>query len=157
MDCSGSTNRLFGNQVVILSHFLQSNSVTHIVIPPRSVFFVASVPGGHREQPNGHQWGHPKIGRILSKHCPPIDENSPIVAQCSSIGSLGPNVQSWIGNDIVNSFRKDQSPAGLRKIPQFKLIYPSFSNVKNSHDDLLGGGCLPYRKAVSEGTIMCRQ
>ncbi|KAG4076331.1 hypothetical protein HA402_005774 [Bradysia odoriphaga] len=115
-----------------------------------NVFFVASVPGGHRETPHGHQWGHPKVGRILSKHCPPIDDNCPIVAQCSSIGSLGPNVQSWIGNDIVNSFRKDQAPAGLRKIPQFKLIYPSFSNVKNSHDDLLGGGCLPYRKAVNE-------
>lgn len=111
---------------------------------------MASVPGGHRETTTGHHWGHPRVGRLLSKHCPQIDDTCPIVCQSSSIGSLGVNIQSWVTNDIINSFRKDLSPAGLRKLPQFKLIYPSFSNVKNSHDDLLGGGCLPYRKAVND-------
>lgn len=124
--------------------FLTNFSITH------SVFFVASAPGGHRDTPKGHHWGHAKVARILSKHCFPIDDTCPIVAQCSSIGSLGANIQSWVSNDIINSFRKDTLPTGLRKVPQFKLIYPSFSNVKNSHDDLLGGGCLPYRKATND-------
>lgn len=122
----------------------QTPSVRH------SVFFVASVPGGHRDTPKGHHWGHPKVGRILSQHCSPIDDTYPIVAQSSSIGSLGSNIQTWVGNDILNSFRKDLAPAGLRKVPQFKMIYPSYSNVKNSHDDLLGGGGLPYRKATND-------
>lgn len=111
---------------------------------------MASVPGGHRETPKGHHWGHAKVGRILSKHCFPVDDGCPIVTQCSSIGSLGSNVQAWVGSDIINSFRKDTMAAGIRKIPQFKLVYPSFSNVKNSHDDLLGGGGLPYRKAIND-------
>lgn len=121
-----------------------------MIICECSVFFVASVPGGHRETNRGHQWGHPRVGQLLAKYSAPIDDCCPVVAQSSSIGSLGPNVQAWVTTDIVNSFRKDSAPVGLRRIPAFKMIYPSFANVKNSHDDLLGGGCLPYRKAIDD-------
>lgn len=115
-----------------------------------NVFLVASVPGGFRETPKGHPWGHARLGSLLSKHSFPIDETIPIVAQSSSIGSLGPNVQSWILSDIVNSLRKDSAPLGIRRVPPFKMIYPSFENVKNSHDGMLGGGCLPYSKKVND-------
>ncbi|XP_055914089.1 probable tyrosyl-DNA phosphodiesterase [Eupeodes corollae] len=115
-----------------------------------NVFLIASVPGGHRECNRGHPWGHARLGQLLGNMCLPIDENCPIVCQSSSIGSLGPNVQSWVQNDFLNSLRKDLKPLGLRRIPQFKMIYPSYGNVKNSHDDLLGGGCLPYGKNVDD-------
>lgn len=115
-----------------------------------SVFFVASVPGGHRETPNGQLWGHARVGYLLSKHCAPVDDACPIVAQSSSIGSLGPNIQSWIMADVANSFRKDSLPIGIRRLPTFRMVYPSFANVKGSHDDLLGGGGLPYRKAIND-------
>ncbi|XP_055846998.1 probable tyrosyl-DNA phosphodiesterase [Episyrphus balteatus] len=115
-----------------------------------NVYLIASVPGGHREGNRGHPWGHARLGQVLSNTCAPIDENCPIVCQSSSIGSLGPNVSAWIQNDFLNSLRKDLKPLGLRRIPQFKMIYPSYGNVKNSHDDLLGGGCLPYGKNVDD-------
>lgn len=126
--------------------------------PTRSVFFVASIPGGHREAPGrGHDWGHPRVGRLLGQHCAPVDAACPIVAQCSSIGSLGPSVQSWCLADVANSFRRDTAPLGLRRLPAFRLVYPSYANVRASHDGLLGGGCLPYRRAINQKQPWLRQ
>ncbi|XP_055370935.1 probable tyrosyl-DNA phosphodiesterase isoform X2 [Condylostylus longicornis] len=116
-----------------------------------NVFLVASAPGGFRSSSvRGHPFGHARLGYLLGKHSAKIDENVPIVAQSSSIGSLGPNVQTWVEKDFINSLRKDSTPLGIRRVPQFKFIYPSYGNVKNSHDDLLGGGCLPYSKTTND-------
>ena len=116
-----------------------------------NVFFVASTPGSHREMPGrGFSFGHPRLGKLLSEHSAPVDDSCPIVAQSSSIGNLGPNSQSYILSEIAISMRKDSAPVGLRKVPQFKLVYPTFNNVKNSYDGLMGGGGLPYGKAAHD-------
>ncbi|XP_034668387.1 probable tyrosyl-DNA phosphodiesterase [Drosophila subobscura] len=117
-----------------------------------NVFFVGSVPGGHREgSVRGHPWGHARLGSLLAKHAAPIEDRIPVVCQSSSIGSLGANVQAWIQQDFVNSLRKDSSPGGkLRQMPPFKMIYPSFNNVSGSHDGMIGGGCLPYGKNTND-------
>ncbi|XP_038113136.1 probable tyrosyl-DNA phosphodiesterase [Culex quinquefasciatus] len=115
-----------------------------------NVFFVASIPGGHLNTAKGPLWGHPRLGYLLGKHSAPIDDACPLVAQSSSIGSLGPNPQSWVLSEIMASFRRDSAPIGLRRVPAFRMIFPSFSNVRNSHDNLLGGGCLPYMRATHE-------
>ncbi|XP_055624786.1 probable tyrosyl-DNA phosphodiesterase isoform X2 [Toxorhynchites rutilus septentrionalis] len=121
-----------------------------------NVFLVASVPGGHLNTPKGPLWGHPRLGYLLGKHSAPIDDGCPLVAQSSSIGSLGPTPSSWILSELMASFRKDSAPIGLRKVPGFKMIFPSFSNVRNSHDHLLGGGCLPYMKATHDKQLWLR-
>lgn len=108
------------------------------------------MPGGHRDGVRGHPWGHARVSSILQKHCAPVDENIPVVCQSSSIGSLGANVQAWIQNDFLNSLRRDCMPLGIRKFPQFKMIYPSYGNVSRSHDNLIGGGCLPYSKNTDD-------
>ncbi|XP_049289513.1 probable tyrosyl-DNA phosphodiesterase isoform X2 [Anopheles funestus] len=108
------------------------------------VFLIASVPGGHTNTPKGPLWGHPRLGHVLSQHAAPIDDACPLVAQSSSIGSLGPSPESWVLGEIMASFRKDSAPVGIRRLPGFRMIYPSYSNVRQSHDGLLGGGCLPY-------------
>ncbi|KAH8413334.1 hypothetical protein KR009_010047 [Drosophila setifemur] len=117
-----------------------------------NVFFLGSVPGGHRESSvRGHPWGHARLGGLLAKHATPIDDRIPVICQSSSIGSLGANVQAWIQQDFVNSLKKDSTPLGkLRQMPAFKMIYPSFSNVSGSHDGMLGGGCLPYGKNTND-------
>ncbi|CAO1415970.1 unnamed protein product [Diamesa hyperborea] len=116
-----------------------------------NVFFVASVPGSHREMPGrGFSFGHPRLAKLLSEHSAPVDDACPIIAQSSSIGNLGPNAQSYILSEIAISMRKDSAPVGLRKVPQFKLVYPTFNNVKNSYDGLIGGGGLPYGKAAHD-------
>ena len=105
------------------------------------------MPGGFHEGPRGHPWGHARLSSLLNKHSAvSIDEKIPIVCQSSSIGSLGANVQAWIQQDFINSLRRDNKPMGVRRFPEFKMIYPSFGNVSNSHDGMLGGGCLPYGK-----------
>ncbi|XP_030383051.1 probable tyrosyl-DNA phosphodiesterase isoform X1 [Scaptodrosophila lebanonensis] len=117
-----------------------------------NVFFIGSVPGGHRESTTrGHPWGHARLGSLLAKHAAPVDDRIPVICQSSSIGSLGANVQTWIQQDVLNSLRKDSSPLGrLRQLPPFKMIYPSFGNVASSHDGMLGGGCLPYSKNTND-------
>ncbi|KAM8717244.1 hypothetical protein ACLKA7_004017 [Drosophila subpalustris] len=117
-----------------------------------NVFFVGSVPGGHRQSAvRGHPWGCARLGTLLAKHAAPIDDRIPVVCQSSSIGSLGANVQAWIQQDFLNNLRKDSSPMGrLRQLPAFKMIYPSFGNVSRSHDGMLGGGCLPYGKNTND-------
>ncbi|EDW12999.1 probable tyrosyl-DNA phosphodiesterase [Drosophila mojavensis] len=117
-----------------------------------NVFFIGSVPGGHRESAvRGHPWGCARLGSLLAKHAAPVEPNIPVVCQSSSIGSLGANVQAWIEQDILSNFRKDSSPIGrLSQLPPFKMIYPSFGNVSRSHDGMLGGGCLPYGKSTND-------
>uniref|UniRef100_A0A1B0FC16 PBZ-type domain-containing protein n=1 Tax=Glossina morsitans morsitans TaxID=37546 RepID=A0A1B0FC16_GLOMM len=115
-----------------------------------NVFFIGSVPGGHREGPRGHPWGHARVSSLLQKHCAPVDEKIPIVCQSSSIGSLGANIQAWVQHDFLNSLRQDCMPLGVRQFPVFKMIYPSFGNVSRSHDGMLGGGCLPYSKSTND-------
>lgn len=111
-----------------------------------NVFLITSVPGTHIEDTAAghHHHGHARVGYLLSKHSAPIDDTSPVVAQCSSIGSFGANANLWLLAEFINSFRRDSTPMGLRKVPPFRLIYPSFNNVMGSHDGILGGGCLPY-------------
>ncbi|KAH8267496.1 hypothetical protein KR018_008522 [Drosophila ironensis] len=117
-----------------------------------NVFFLGSVPGGHRESTvRGHPWGHARLGALLAKHAAPVPDRIPVVCQSSSIGSLGANVQAWVQQDMINSLKKDSTPLGkLRQMPAFKMIYPSFSNVSGSHDGMLGGGCLPYGKSTND-------
>ncbi|XP_050327874.1 probable tyrosyl-DNA phosphodiesterase [Bactrocera neohumeralis] len=109
-----------------------------------NVFFIGSAPGGFREGPRGYPWGHPRVAELLKKHCTTVDARTPVICQSSSIGSLGPNIQSWVQHDFLNSLRKHSGAQGLTHFPPFKMIYPSFANVNSSHDGLLGGGCLPY-------------
>lgn len=115
-----------------------------------NVFLVTSVPGTHHEGSNGYAHGHGRIGWLLSKYCPEIPDTSPVVVQSSSLGSFGANPNVWLTSEFVNSLRRDNQRPGLRKVPQLKLIYPSFNNVMGSHDGVLGGGCLPYGNQVHQ-------
>lgn len=67
-----------------------------------SVFFIPSVPGSHKE----NLWGHLYLKSILKKHaCLPFNLPSewPIIAQCSSLGSLGDTDKQWLRSDFIES------------------------------------------------------
>lgn len=115
-----------------------------------NVFFVSSVPGTHQESGKGILFGHLKIDKLLSIHSAPMDDTCPIVIQSSSIGNFGPNPSSYLCSEIASSFSKDSAPLGIRRLPQVKIVYPSLNNVLNSHDQILGGGCLPSDAATFE-------
>ena len=109
-----------------------------------NVFFLASVPGNHKGSEYDF-WGHRKLGSVLSKHAtlPPDAPQWPIVAQSSSIGSLGPNYESWLLKEIVPSMSRETAK-GLKSHPNFQFIYPSVKNYKESFDLQDGSCCLPY-------------
>nr|CAD7427039.1 unnamed protein product [Timema monikensis] len=109
------------------------------------VCFIASVPSTHRG-PEFEKWGHRRLASLLKKHVTaPVDSSWNILAQCSSIGSLGPEPEAWMCGELRSSMaQRAGASIALQSLPQFKVIYPSFRNVASSIDGLLGGGCLPY-------------
>ncbi|XP_073963928.1 tyrosyl-DNA phosphodiesterase glaikit isoform X1 [Choristoneura fumiferana] len=109
-----------------------------------NVFLVSSAPGGHFDT----EWGMTRAGALLRQHCaiPTQEQTSwPLLAQASSIGSYGKEPRLWLTGDFLHHFTKiKEQPQTLTQPPQLQLIYPSLDNVRQSHDGLLGGGCLPY-------------
>lgn len=115
-----------------------------------NVYFVSSVPGTHRDSGRGIHYGHPRLASLLSEHSAPVDDSNPIIIQASSIGNLGSNAAAYLCGEIANSFKRDSAPVGIRRLPNVKLIYPSLNNVLSSHDEIRGGGCLPYNGAAHD-------
>ncbi|KAG7198398.1 hypothetical protein KM043_005788 [Ampulex compressa] len=109
-----------------------------------NVFFLGSVPGIHKGVET-NLWGHRKLASVLSKYAtlPPDAPQWPIVAQSSSIGSLGPKYDSWLSKEIVSTMSREITN-GLKSQPNFKFIYPSINNFKHSFDCRNASCCLPY-------------
>ncbi|XP_014612770.1 PREDICTED: probable tyrosyl-DNA phosphodiesterase isoform X1 [Polistes canadensis] len=109
-----------------------------------NVFFIASVPGTHSLK-NIDSWGHKKLGHVLSNHVtlPADAPNWPIIAQSSSLGSLGPQYSSWLGKDIVLSMSKETDKS-LKSPPTFYFIFPSIKNYRESYDCRQLSCCLCY-------------
>ncbi|XP_032673346.1 probable tyrosyl-DNA phosphodiesterase isoform X2 [Odontomachus brunneus] len=113
-----------------------------------NVYFVASVPGTHQNV-DVDFWGYRKLSRILSNHAtlPPDAPQWSLIAQSSSIGSLGPNYESWLSKEIVPSMSRETTQ-GLKSHPKFQFIYPSMENYKRSFDFQTLTSCLPYSLKV---------
>ncbi|XP_075217097.1 tyrosyl-DNA phosphodiesterase glaikit [Lycorma delicatula] len=115
------------------------------------VFFVASIPGTYKELENDY-WSQGKIMYILKRHATIKPSSAArdwqIITQCSSIGSLGPQPNSWLTGQIMTTFSAGQ---GLNfPSTSINVIYPSFEDVAASHDGLLGGACLPYSRKTHQ-------
>lgn len=88
-------------------------------------------------------WGHWRLGNILSKYAAPINDYAPVIAQSSGIGYLN----GWTGQ-ILDSLWKDSDPEPPSGKPKFKFIYPSMDNVANGLGGVEKSGWLPYRPDV---------
>ena len=67
-----------------------------------------------------------------------------IIFQFSSIGSLGPNENSWLCSQLKNSMSESKNEKHAFKTSLPICIYPTFSNVANSYEGLAAGCSLPY-------------
>lgn len=114
------------------------------------VFLVTSIPGTHR----GDSFGHHRLAKLLEKNSAPVDSKHPIIMQSSSLGNFGNSAASYLTGEIVQSL--SQPSVGLNK-PQINLIYPTMQNVRDSHDGILGGGCLPYRQSAQNRQLWLNQ
>ena len=89
-------------------------------------------------------WGQRALAKLLRNHVPAGLSDWEVVAQCSSIGSLGPSPDTWLESQMASSLASSKSRAEQRG--RVSLIYPSHSDVLSSYDGLEGGGCLPYSR-----------
>jgi len=106
-----------------------------------SVFFIPSVPGKHQE----HLWGHLYLKSILKKHaCLPFLKPSewPIIAQCSSLGSLGITDKEWLKSEFIESLSastycdtSDTTDTEKYPIP-FNLVRLTMILVFNQNNEL---------------------
>lgn len=98
---------------------------------------MASVPGSHKGI-DVNQWGHTKLGALLAQHVeiPTKSGSSPsnwqVIAQCSSIGSLGPQPASWFCGEIKRDMTCVASPKGLFAPPPIRLV--SDSEISSNPD-----------------------
>nr|CAD7256808.1 unnamed protein product [Timema shepardi] len=103
------------------------------------VCFIASVPSTHRG-PEFEKWGHRRLASLLKKHVTaPVDSSWNILAQCSSIGSLGPEPEAWMCGELRSSMaQRAGASIALQSLPQFKVglisttLYPAQSEWKSS-------------------------
>ncbi len=111
---------------------------------PVNVFLVASVPDSHRGG-EINLWGHRRLAHLLRKHLRPedLDGSDRVIAQCSSIGSLGPDENSWLRGEFGRALEGHSGQVGGAR-PRMSVVYPSKGDVMSSYDAILGGGCLPY-------------
>nr|XP_053631382.1 tyrosyl-DNA phosphodiesterase 1-like [Cherax quadricarinatus] len=64
-----------------------------------NVVFVGSTPGYHTGE-DKDRWGHMKVRRAIRQHATSWKSSLPIIAQCSSIGSLGKDAKSWLSGEL---------------------------------------------------------
>ncbi|KAL2726846.1 putative tyrosyl-DNA phosphodiesterase isoform X1 [Vespula squamosa] len=109
-----------------------------------NVFFIASVPG-HYRQTGADAWGHKKLGYVLSTYATlPLNAlNWPIIAQSSSIGTLGSSYQKWLQTVIVSTMSRTKESMIP---PNFHFIFPTQKNYEESFDCQNACCCLCYRK-----------
>ena len=92
---------------------------------------MASVPGVHRG-PESDKWGHRRLGHLLKKHATipsllsPSESNEswPVIAQCSSIGTLGAGPDAWMCGELRASMSQRSLLPGdmLQPPPKFKVV-----------------------------------
>jgi len=131
-------------EVSAVQQFIEA--ISKVDMSSVNVFFVSSVPGSHKGS-DVYSWGHRAVSKILRKYVPQEAAKWPVKVQCSSIGSLGITPDVWLEGDLGRSLSCYSGGSGaLSSSAKVELIYPSHTDVINSYDGPLGGGCLPYSK-----------
>ncbi|CAF0751248.1 unnamed protein product [Rotaria sordida] len=110
-----------------------------------NVHIISSTPGRHTGA-NINKFGHLKLRQTLKNYLN-LENNeqyysAPIIGQFSSIGSLGPNANSWLTKEFLTSLK--QLNTNSFDSPELKLIYPTVENVRTSFEGYIAGGSLPY-------------
>lgn len=104
---------------------------------------MASVPGSHRG-PESERWGHKRLGYLLKKHVtiPTLlspsetKESWPIIAQCSSVGTLGADPDSWMCGELRTSMtQRTMQPGDMpQPPPKFNVVCDLVCNPSHFND-----------------------
>ncbi|XP_018573355.1 probable tyrosyl-DNA phosphodiesterase isoform X2 [Anoplophora glabripennis] len=122
------------------------------------VFLVYSVPGRH--YPNNVGSHLHRVGALLKQHCTLPSKTTPesegplswgIIAQASSIGSMGKSPAEWLRGTLLRSLASHtKGPLPMNSNATLSIVYPSVDNVMTGYYGHESGGCLPYSKATNE-------
>ncbi|XP_072284003.1 tyrosyl-DNA phosphodiesterase 1 [Pyxicephalus adspersus] len=111
------------------------------------VYLVGSTPGRYQGR-DKDKWGHLRLRKILRDKGGSISgvESWPVIAQFSSIGSMGTDHTKWLHSEFGESLKALGN--GVKTLPKsenpLQLIYPSVDNVRTSLEGYPAGGSLPY-------------
>ncbi|KAF9588080.1 hypothetical protein IFM89_007321, partial [Coptis chinensis] len=105
-----------------------------------AVRLIASVPGYHNG-PNLKKWGHMKLRTVLQECIFGKEfENSPLVYQFSSLGSLDEKWMAEFALSMSSGQSDDRKPLGLGKA---QIIWPSVEDVRCSLEGYAAGSAIP--------------
>ncbi|CAD6191284.1 unnamed protein product [Caenorhabditis auriculariae] len=107
---------------------------------------VFSVPGYHSGAML-RSYGHLSLRKLLASQEKKEEKGKSVifVAQCSSIGSLGKEINTWVRGQFLTSLNGGNSDTGSSR---FFLVYPCVEDVRNSIEGYDAGCSLPYRAAT---------
>lgn len=120
---------------------------------------MASTPGKHYNADiNCHLQ---RVADLLKRHCELPQKTSAesegplawgIMAQASSIGSLGKTPGEWLRKFLLGALSTHSKCALMpsNSNATISLVFPTKENVLNSYYGESGGGCLPYSRTVHE-------
>ncbi|XP_063727676.1 tyrosyl-DNA phosphodiesterase 1-like isoform X2 [Symsagittifera roscoffensis] len=118
------------------------------------VRLVGSVPGRFSGD-SIQKWGHMRLRNLLEQNKGHIStektDSMSVVAQFSSIGSLGASADKWLTSEFLHSLSSPRlSPQrGSSQRAELKLVFPSVDDVRCSLEGYAGGTCLPYSSQVA--------
>uniref|UniRef100_A0A8R1DI97 PLD phosphodiesterase domain-containing protein n=1 Tax=Caenorhabditis japonica TaxID=281687 RepID=A0A8R1DI97_CAEJA len=112
---------------------------------------VFSTPGNHFGVPV-ERLGHPRLKNLLKEVFPTVEPMLPLerctfIAQCSSIGSLGPQPINWFRGEFLKSLEAN-NPSPANRPAKFHFIFPCVEDVRNSCQGYMSGGSISYRSSV---------
>lgn len=110
---------------------------------------MTSMPGKH--SPNQLGSHSQRVGELLSLYCN-LPENEEtllwnILADVSSIGSLGKTPDDWLKKTLIKSLSSNKQISANTEVI-LKIIFPSHNNVIECQFGFDGGNCLSYSEAV---------
>lgn len=122
-------------------HYIRTHDFSAV-----KVFLVGSVPGRHTG-PKKSCFGHLRLRSLLNQHGPSKDLVSnhwPLVAQFSSIGSLGSNAENWLLGEFLSSLSTTKGAVVTARSVPLKLVFPSVDDVRCSLEGYPAGASIPY-------------
>lgn len=122
-------------------HYIRTHDFSAV-----KVFLVGSVPGRHTGTRKSC-FGHLRLRNLLSQHGPSKDLVSnhwPLVAQFSSIGSLGASAESWLLGEFLSSLSTTKGSMVTAQSVPLKLVFPSVDDVRCSLEGYPAGASIPY-------------
>ncbi|RWS11054.1 tyrosyl-DNA phosphodiesterase 1-like protein, partial [Dinothrombium tinctorium] len=115
-----------------------------------TVFLIGSSPGRYIGDSKS-KFGHLKVKKILSTVgiSDKVDSSWPVIAQFSSIGTLGSTPERWLTGEFLDSLKTTGNRPEFKKT-FLKLIFPCVEDVRNSLEGYMAGGSLPYSENVAK-------